>query len=203
MNKNRPLNSIPKPLTLVLTLVAAITASHVALAAPETQSTPPQASNQTGLVLPQPTPEFKGVIKETFEGSKQDFPRPVKAPKGAPNVVVILLDDLGFGQAGTFGGPVPTPEMDELADDGVIFNRFHTTGISSPTRAALLTGQNPHQVGAGTITELSTGYPGYNTIWPKESASVARILKDNGYATAAFGKWHNTPDWETSPVGPF
>lgn len=203
MNKNRPLNSIPKPLTRILTLVAAITASHVALAAPETQSTAPQALNQTGLVLPQPTPTFKGVIKETFEGSKQDFPQPVKASKDAPNVVVILLDDLGFGQAGTFGGPVPTPEMDELADDGVIFNRFHTTGISSPTRAALLTGQNPHQVGAGTITELSTGYPGYNTIWPKESASVARILKDNGYATAAFGKWHNTPDWETSPVGPF
>lgn len=153
--------------------------------------------------LPIPDPAFGGKIGKTFEDSKPDFPQPVKAPKGAPNVVLILLDDLGFGQPGTFGGPVPTPALDSLADTGLRFNRFHTTAICSPTRAALLTGRNHHQVGMGTITELATGYPGYNSVWPKSTASVARILRDNGYSTAAFGKWHNTPDWETQPNGPF
>lgn len=200
-NKHKP--SIPKPLSRVLTLVAAIACTHTAFATTENTINAKKNIDNSRLTLPQQTPEFKGVIKETFEGSQQDFPQPAKAPQGAPNVVVILLDDLGFGQAGTFGGSVPTPEMDHLADDGIIYNRFHTTGISSPTRAALLTGRNGHQVGMGTITELSTGYPGYNTLWPKETASIAEILKDNGYSTAAFGKWHNTPDWETSPIGPF
>ncbi|RGP54431.1 arylsulfatase [Pseudomonas abyssi] len=156
-----------------------------------------------GSVLPLPAEPFSGVIGETFEDSKQDYPQPVKPPEGAPNVVLILLDDLGFGQPGTFGGPIPTPSMDELASQGLRYTRFHTTGICSPTRAALLTGRNHHQVSFGTITELSTGYPGYNSLWPRETASVAEILKQHGYSTAAFGKWHNTPDWETSPVGPF
>ncbi|MGI3129860.1 arylsulfatase [Halopseudomonas pachastrellae] len=163
----------------------------------------PVLAASDGSVLPLPAEPFSGVIKETFEGSKQDYPQPVKPPEDAPNVVLILLDDLGFGQPGTFGGPVPTPSMDELANQGLRYTRFHTTGICSPTRAALLTGRNHHQVGFGTITELSTGYPGYNSLWPRETASVAEILKDHGYSTAAFGKWHNTPDWETSPVGPF
>lgn len=153
--------------------------------------------------LPIPDPAFTGKIGQTFEDSKPDFPQPVKAPAGAPNVVLIMLDDLGFGQPGTFGGPVPTPALDALADTGLRYNRFHTTAICSPTRAALLTGRNHHQVGMGTITELATGYPGYNSVWPKSTASVARILRDNGYSTAAFGKWHNTPDWETQPNGPF
>jgi len=118
-------------------------------------------------------------------------------------VVLILLDDLGFGQPGTFGGPVPTPALDRLAAAGLRYNRFHTTAICSPTRAALLTGRNHHQVATGTITELATGYPGYNSVWPRSTASVARTLRDNGYSTAAFGKWHNTPDWETQPNGPF
>jgi len=153
--------------------------------------------------LPQPDPVFDGKIGKTFEDSTPDFPRPVDAPKGAPNVVVILIDDVGFGQPGTFGGPIPTPSIDGLASQGLRYTRFHTTAICSPTRAALLTGRNHHQVANGTITELATGYPGYNSIWPKSTASIARILRDNGYNTAAFGKWHNTPDWETSPVGPF
>jgi arylsulfatase A-like enzyme len=153
--------------------------------------------------LPIPDPVFKGTIGTTFKDSKEDFPQPVHAPKGAPNVVVILLDDLGFGQPSTFGGPAPTPNLDKLASEGLRYNVFHTTAICSPTRAALLTGRNHHQVATGTITELSTGYPGYNSVWPRSTASVARVLKDNGYATAAFGKWHNTPDWETSPIGPF
>jgi len=154
-------------------------------------------------VLPLPDPTFKGKIGKSYTDSKQDYPQPVKAPAGAPNVVVILLDDLGFGQAGTFGGPVPTPALDKLASQGLRFNRFHTTGICSPTRAALLTGRNHHQVANGTISELSTGYPGYHSVWPQSTASIAEVLTANGYSTAAWGKWHNTPDWETSPVGPF
>lgn len=154
-------------------------------------------------VLPIPTPEFKGVIGPSFESSKQDYAQPVQAPKGAPNVVLILLDDLGFGQAGSFGGPVPTPNIDRLAKHGLKYNRFHTTGICSPTRAALLTGRNHHQSGNGTITELSTGYPGYHSVWPKSVAAIPEVLKQNGYSTAAWGKWHNTPDWETSATGPF
>jgi arylsulfatase len=154
-------------------------------------------------VLPKPLPPFSGVIGQTFRESKEDYPQPIKAPTGAPNVVVILLDDLGFGQADAFGGPVPTPNIDKLATQGLKYNRFHTTAICSPTRAALLTGRNHHQVGMGTITELSTGYPGYDSIWGKNVASIAEVTRQNGYATAAFGKWHNTPDWETSPIGPF
>lgn len=154
-------------------------------------------------VLPKPQPKFGGVIGQTYKDSREDYPQPIKAPEGAPNVIVILIDDLGFGQPGTFGGPVPTPYLDKLASQGLRYNQFHTTGICSPTRAALLTGRNHHQVGTGTITELSTGYPGYNSIWGNNVVSVAEVLRQNGYVTAAFGKWHNTPDWETSPIGPF
>lgn len=153
--------------------------------------------------LPVPDAEFEGKIGRTFEDSKQDYPQPVEPPKGAPNVVLILIDDLGFGHPSTFGGPIPTPELDELAASGVKYNRFHTTAICSPTRVALLTGRNHHQCATGTITELSTGYPGYHSIWPRSCASIAEVLKGHGYSTAAWGKWHNTPDWETSPIGPF
>jgi len=153
--------------------------------------------------LPIPDAPFKGKIGKTFEDSRQDYPQPVKPPKGAPNVVLILLDDLGFGHPATFGGPIPTPALTRLAKEGVRYNRFHTTAICSPTRIALLTGRNHHQCATGTITELSTGYPGYHSVWPRSCASIAAVLKDNGYSTAAWGKWHNTPDWETSPIGPF
>ncbi|MEM9105011.1 MAG: arylsulfatase [Pseudomonadota bacterium] len=156
-----------------------------------------------GSVLPIPAAPFEGHIERTYDGSQQDYPQPLAAPEGAPNIVLILIDDLGFGQPGTFGGPVPTPAMDALAQDGLRYTRMHTTAVCSPTRAALLTGRNHHQSGFGTITELASGYPGYNSLWPKETASIAEILKDNGYSTSAFGKWHNTPDWETTPIGPF
>lgn len=169
-------------------MIAALCGGSVAQA----QETPAD-----GTVLPLPSPPFKGTIEKIFEGATQDYPQPVTPPEGAPNVVVILLDDLGFGQPGTFGGPVPTPTMDALAEEGLRYTRFHTTAICSPTRAALLTGRNHHEVGFGTISELSTGYPGYNSLWPRETASIAAILTANGYSTAAFGKWHNTPDWET------
>ena len=125
------------------------------------------------------------------------------APPGAPNVLLILLDDVGFGHARTFGGPVNTPTLQRLADEGLRYNRFHTTALCSPSRAALLTGRNHHSAHTGVIMELATGFPGYDGRIPKEAACVAETLKQNGYNTAAFGKWHNTPDYEVSAAGPF
>lgn len=154
-------------------------------------------------VLPKPDGAFKGSIGPTRNDSKPDWPEQRKAPKGAPNVVLILLDDVGFAGTSTFGGAAQTPSLDKLASDGVRYNRFHTTAICSPTRASLLTGRNQHQVGFGNLQDIPAGFPGYNTIWKKETASVAEVLKQNGYSTAAFGKWHNTPRWEISPTGPF
>ncbi|MFV0476920.1 MAG: arylsulfatase [Parahaliea sp.] len=153
--------------------------------------------------LPLPKPAFQGKIDKTYVDSAAAFPQGVQAPLGAPNVVLIMLDDVGFGQTGTFGGPTPTPNIDKLAAAGLRYNRFHTTAICSPTRAALLTGRNHHTTGFGIITELATGFPGYDSILSRNTATVARILRDNGYSTAMFGKNHNTPDWETTSVGPF
>jgi arylsulfatase A-like enzyme len=153
--------------------------------------------------LPIPDPAFKGKIGKTIEDSTPDYPQPVKAPSGAPNVLLILLDDVGFGMISTFGGPVPTPNLDKLAKEGVSYTRFHTTALCSPTRGALLTGRNHHSIGTGVIIEMATGYPGYTGIIPKSTATIAEILRDNGYATAMFGKAHNTPETEISPAGPF
>jgi len=157
----------------------------------------------TAKVLPIPQPSFQGKIGITYQESKPDFPAPITAPKNAPNVLLVLLDDVGFGQASTFGGPVETPNLTRLAEKGLRYNQFHTTALCSPTRAALLTGRNHHSVGTGVVEELGTGFPGYTTILPKSAATVAEVLRQNGYNTAAFGKWHNTPDYETSAVGPF
>jgi arylsulfatase len=127
----------------------------------------------------------------------------VRPPKGAPNIVFILIDDAGYGQFGTFGGQVPTPALDRVAADGLRYTRFHTTALCSPTRAALLTGRNHHSTGNGVITEAATGYDGYTGIIGKNVGTIAEVLRQYGYATAWFGKNHNTPDWETSQVGPF
>ena len=153
--------------------------------------------------LPLPRPVFKGKIGQTYKDSTPDFPKPLEAPKDAPNVLLIILDDVGFGQAGTFGGPAPTPTLDRLAQNGLRYNQFHTTALCSPTRAAMLTGRNHHSVDVGNIMEFGTGFPGYDSMMPKSAATIATILKDHGFNTAAFGKWHLTPDWETSPAGPF
>ncbi len=126
-----------------------------------------------------------------------------KAPPGAPNVVLVLLDDTGFGFSSTFGGPVPTPNFDKLASQGIRYNNFHVNAMCSPTRAALLSGRNSHQTGFGRIADSANSAPGYNSVWPKNVASLAEVLKRNGYSTAAFGKWHNTPTWEINPAGPF
>lgn len=153
--------------------------------------------------LPKPPQAFKGKIGKTYKDAKEDYPQEIQAPDKAPNIVVIMLDDVGFGQTGTYGGPIPTPYIDKLANNGLSYTRFHTTAICSSSRAALLTGRNHHQTGFGTISELSTGYPGYNSLWGNDATSVAEILRQNGYSTGVWGKWHNTPDWETSPAGPY
>lgn len=126
-----------------------------------------------------------------------------QAPAGAPNVVLVLLDDVGFGASSTFGGPAVTPTLDELAKDGLRYNRFHTTAICSPTRASLLTGRNAHATGIGAVMNTADARPGYNGFHTKDTATIAEILRQNGYSTAVFGKWHQTPDWEASQSGPF
>ena len=153
--------------------------------------------------LPKPDPAFKGKIGETYKDSTASFPQPVTAPKGSPNVLLILLDDVGFGMCSTFGGPVPTPNMDKLANNGLKYNRFHTTALCSPTRAALLAGRNHHTCATGVIIEMGTGFPGYTGSIPKSCGLVSETLRDNGYATGMFGKWHNTPETAISPAGPF
>lgn len=154
-------------------------------------------------VLPTPTPKFKGKIELRALDSIPDYPQDITAPKGAPNVLLILLDDVGFGASGTFGGPIPTPNFDKLAQHGLRYIAFHTTALSSPTRAALLTGRNHHSVHFGQITELATGFPGYDSLLGGDTATVAEILRQHGYSTGFFGKHHNVPDWRTSPVGPY
>ena len=154
-------------------------------------------------ILPIPEAAFKGRIATTARESTADFPKQIQAPDKAPNVLIVILDDVGFGHAGTFGGAVSTPTMDSLAREGLRYTRFHTTALCSPTRAALLTGRNHHSVGTGVVIEMGTGFPGYTGIVPNSAAALPEILRQNGYSTAAFGKWHNTPDTEISPAGPF
>jgi arylsulfatase A-like enzyme len=155
--------------------------------------------------LPIRRPPFQGVINRTLVGSKPDWGQigHIEPPDGAPNVLLVLIDDAGFGNPGTFGGPVDTPNYTRMAEAGLRYNRFHVTALCSPTRAALLTGRNHHAVGFGSIGELSSGFPGYTAFVPKDCAPFPRVLQENGYSTAAFGKWHLTPDGQQGPAGPF
>ena len=154
-------------------------------------------------ILPRPEQPFRGHIGLTVKESVKDFPEQITAPDKAPNILLILTDDVGFGASSTFGGQIPTPAMDRLAASGLRYSQFHTTALCSPTRAALLTGRNHHSVATAIIMEAGTGFPGYNTIMPKSAGTVAEILKQNGYNTAWYGKNHNVPDWQTSQAGPF
>ncbi|WP_211848578.1 arylsulfatase [Neoroseomonas eburnea] len=156
-----------------------------------------------GLQLPAPTPPFTGAIMPNAVDSTSAWPPMTMPPGNAPNVLLILTDDVGFAAPSTFGGVIPTPTLDRVAQAGLRYTQFHTTALCSPTRAALLTGRNHHQVGFGNVSELATGYPGYNSIIPPETATIGRILQQIGYGTAWFGKNHNTPAWEANPVGPF
>ncbi len=156
-------------------------------------------------VLPIPDNNFGGTSGHTLEDSVGDWTvvADVKAPQDAPNVLLIMIDDAGFGQPDTFGGPIPTPNLTRVQQAGITYNRFHVTALCSPTRAALLTGRNSHHVGMGSIAEFPGPYPGYTGSVPRRCASLPRILAENGYATGGFGKWHLTPDREQGPAGPF
>jgi len=144
------------------------------------------------------TQQFKGKIGQTFKDSKAWWPDTPKPPEGAPNVVYIVIDDTGYGQLGCYGSPIETPNLDQLANNGLSYTDFHTTAICSPTRACLLTGRNHHSVGYGFLSEFSSGYPGYNATIPKSAAMLPALLKDHGYSTYCVGKWHLSPVSEFS-----
>ena len=196
----------PKYTALLLPIVAA--ALFLAMPAPAQQITgTPGAPSATvtidGKQIPAPPMPFGGVIKESALDSKPWWPPRIVPPKGAPNILLIMTDDQGYGVSSTFGGVIPTPALDRIAKAGLRYIQFHSTALCSPTRAALITGRNHHSVGSGVIGELSTGYPGYDSIIGLENASIGEILKENGYATSWFGKNHNTPTYQYSVVGPF
>jgi arylsulfatase A-like enzyme len=186
---------------LLFACLTAPTASGQQVAAES--GSPAATSSVGGKQLPGPAPAFGGVIKEDALGSKPWWAPRIVPPDGAPNVLLIITDDSGFGVPSTFGGVIPTPAMDRVAKAGLRYNNIHSTALCSPTRAALITGRNHHSAGFGVISEQSTGFPGYNSIIGRDKATIGRILKEHGYATAWFGKDHNVPTYEASQVGPF
>jgi hypothetical protein len=183
-----------KLVRIILVVIAVLligTTSYAAETKPATA-----APDRTVLPVQEPKPP---TFKELDARNAKLPPHfEVKAPVGAPNIVIILIDDLGFGAPATFGGPIPTPTLQRLAQDGLRYNNFHTTALCSPTRAALKSGRNHHTVNMGFITEMGTGFPGATGQIPNTTAPVAEMLRLNGYSTAAFGKWHETAAWETS-----
>jgi len=193
--------------TVVVATIAAVVLS-VALPAAAQEVTgklgsPSATTTISGKQLPAPEPPFGGVIKDDALQSTPWWAPRIVPPKEAPNILLIITDDAGFGVPSTFGGVIPTPTMDRIAEEGLRYNRVFSTALCSPTRAALITGRNHHSVGFGVISEQSTGFPGYNSIIPEDKATIGRILLDNGYSTAWFGKDHNTPAFAASQVGPF
>jgi len=191
-----------KPLMVSLTLATMLTP----VAAQEVTGTPGSPSATVtldGRQLPPPDPAFGGVIKEDALQSTPWWAPRVVPPEGAPNVLLIITDDAGFGVPSTFGGVIPTPTMDQVAQEGLRYNRVFSTALCSPTRAALITGRNHHSAGFGVISEQSTGFPGYNSIIDRDKATIGRMLLDNGYSTSWFGKDHNVPAFQASQTGPF
>ena len=168
-----------------------------------TLGSPNATTTLDGKQLPPPDPKFGGIIKEKGSESTPWWAPRVVPPKGAPNVLLIMTDDAGFGAPGTFGGVIPTPALDRIAKTGLRYTNFHSTSLCSPTRAALITGRNHNVAGFGVVGEIATGFPGYNSIIRKENGTIGEILKQNGYATAWFGKDHNTPFYQSTQAGPF
>ena len=182
------------------------TSPDAATAAPQVTGTfgsPSATTTIDGKQLPAPDPKFGGAIKDDALQSKAWWAPRIVPPKQAPNVLLIMTDDAGFGVPSTSGGVIPTPTMDRIAKNGLLYNNIHSTALCSPTRAALITGRNHHSAGFGVISEQFTGFPGYNSIIAEDKATIGRILLDNGYATSWFGKDHNTPAFAASQVGPF
>ena len=183
--------------------MTAITSTRATLDRHPTLASPTITRITLTDTLPRPECPFTGIIHELAADSTPARTEIEHAPAGAPSVIVIMLDDVGFGAASTFGGPVPTPALDRVANAGLRYNQFHTTALCSPTRAALLTGRNHHSARMGGISEIAYGFPGYDGIVPRSTPTIGEILRLNGYSTAWFGKGHVTPMWETSPAGPF
>jgi len=160
-----------------------------------------------GVALAQKTKKvdgFGGVIAESYKASKEWWAPETRPPKGAPNVLILLLDDVGFAQLGqSFGGLIETPNIDKLAANGLRYNNFHTTALCSPSRASLMAGRYPHSIGLGSHALTAMGFPGYNAIVPETAKSVANYLQETGYVNYALGKWDHTPLYEVSQVGPF
>src|SRR6266436_4661383 len=194
---------------LIVVAAAALCVASSALPPAGAQQTAPSpgspAATMTldGKQLPPPPPKFGGVINERASASKPSWPPRIVPPKGAPNVLLIMTDDVGFAAPSTFGGVIPTPALDRIAQMGLRYTQFHSTALCSPTRAALITGRNHHTVGFGVVSEIATGYPGYDSVIDRTSGTIGEILKQNGYATSWFGKDHNTPAFATSQAGPF
>lgn len=198
-------NKRPHFLFVLFTSALLLSTNSMVLAQQTTgvPGSPGATTTINGKQLPAPDPAFGGVIKETASQSKAWWAPRIVPQKGAPNVLLIMTDDVGFGAPSTFGGVIPTPTLDEIGKNGLRFTQFCSTALCSPTRAALITGRNHHTAGFGVVSEQSTGFPGYNSIIPKEVASIGRILQQNGYATSWFGKAHNTPTFQASQAGPF
>jgi len=187
----------------IVALVALAGASASAQEVTGVPGSPGATTTITGKQLPPPDPNFGGVIQQKASESKPWWPPRVVPPKGAPNILLIMTDDCGFGAPGTFGGVVPTPALDRIAANGLRYTNFHSTSLCSPTRAALITGRNHHVTGFGVVGEAATGFPGYDSVIRKENGTIGTILRDNGYATSWFGKDHNTPFYQATQAGPF
>jgi arylsulfatase A-like enzyme len=184
----------------------ALSLGTVTAAAQQTTGMPgsPDATTTIdGHVLPPPPQPFTGQIELNAVQSRSAWPARVVPPKDAPNILLIMTDDVGFAAPSTFGGVIPTPTLDRIANDGLRYTNFHSTALCSPTRAALITGRNHHSVGFGVVSEQPTGYPGYNSIITRDNATIGCILLENGYRTSWFGKNHNTPTYQASQAGPF
>ncbi|MEO8507605.1 MAG: arylsulfatase [Betaproteobacteria bacterium] len=191
--------------SMILTFVV-VTTHGAPTMAQQTTGTPGAPGTTTtidGRYLPNPPQTFRGDIQPNAVQSKPGWPALVAPPKGAPNIVLIMTDDVGFSAPSTFGGVIPTPALDRVAQAGLRYTRFHTTALCSPTRAALLTGHNHHSVATGVVVDQATGYPGYNSVIPRDAVGIGEILRQNGYDTSWYGKDHNVPQWEGSSAGPF
>jgi arylsulfatase len=197
----------------VVRLIVAVAAGGIAFAAYSSCGIAQQVTGELGSPgatttiggqqLPSPDPKFGGMIKQKASESKAWWAPRLVPPKGAPNVLLIMTDDVGFGAPGTFGGVVPTPALDRIAKNGLRYTNFHSTSLCSPTRAAIITGRNHHVAGFGVVGEIATGFPGYDSVIRKENGTIGTILKENGYATSWFGKNHNTPFYQATQAGPF
>ena len=203
MRVSQKVRTVSRQLLAGCVLLALVGATAQAQQTTGVLGSPDATTTIDGRYLPPPPQKFEGQINLNAAQSKPAWPARVVPPKGAPNILLILTDDVGFGAPSTFGGVIPTPALDRIAANGLRYTNFHSTSLCSPTRAALITGRNHHSVGFGVISEIATGFPGYNSVIGKDSATIGRILLDNGYRTSWFGKNHNTPVYQTSQAGPF